>query len=290
MLGRVDQMNQALLDLCHSLPEPLQNRAAMFLMQRSRTALGQGLDFIKLFYSPAWTPVVHICKKEKTLSEQDLNRALQAQTMALLLHLVDDYLVDHQEQISHMMLQLRTQAWSLYEYCLDQLAGDSGPSMALKERLINRYFLGIQNTEPFDSLEAYLETARKQTATWAAAPALLLLKAGKSSAAEKMVDIYENFFLAWRVMDDLQDRHVDDKAGIKAAYYYAAADRDSSLYQWDSQELEKNLAGLLEDQHLFSLLLDRTKDELKKAGMKADAIELHELVEEFSALAMFTRG
>ena len=233
-------LNTYALRSCFRLPVGLQNAAALYFINQSRQSQEGGIDYFANFYGPCWSLLYWL---ETELAGPDLNpeeseAAATAQAMALHLHSFDNHLADRQEKTSHLKLQMRTVAWNTFTESLAKL-GDAVPDGENIIRTeINVYYEAVHNPAPCCNLEEYLELSRRQGATWAIAPMLMALKlTGEPEVARQAKESMEAFLLAYRILDDIQDREEDRAAGKLTAIQLAS--NLDSLRERIIRELER---------------------------------------------------
>ncbi|NJM46012.1 MAG: hypothetical protein HC860_07400 [Alkalinema sp. RU_4_3] len=210
-------LNRQLIPFCQSLPPALQT-GAIFAIQQYFTGfqLGNLQQFFNKFYAPSWTLLGWM--GSEAISAAELEQAIHLQGMAYFLHMLDDHLADGQIPISHLMLQLRTQAWMRFIQGAEQLVLSESCQESLIYGWINRYFSGMQGAEPVDSLAAYCDRFRQQLSTTLVLPMILADRTGYN--ADDVQEAYEAFCIAWRLLDDLRDCQEDALAGELSGIYY----------------------------------------------------------------------
>ncbi len=258
-------LNGSLLALCGELPEPLQGSAAIFLSTAGGTPPGR-FDFIRVFYAPLWTFINHLAPPGDAGQEHRRARAIRGQAMAMLLHLLDDHLVDGDEPADHMLLQLRTFAWNAFDDSVRELAEREDRGSAMVRELIDGYFSAVHAPPRGDSLEIYLRTFRAQIGTWLAVPMLL---AGSKAAGVRTC--LEEFSLAWRILDDVQDLDKDSERAAPTAVYFALSTESRRI--WKDPAMLGNrrelLREALERENVLEGLLGRAREHLKIAAASA---------------------
>jgi hypothetical protein len=211
-------LNHQLIPFCQSLPPALQT-GAIFAIQQHFTGfqLGNLQRFFTKFYAPSWT-LLGWMGNAGAMAATELAQAIHLQGMAYFLHMLDDHLADGQIPVSHLMLQLRTQAWMRFIQGAEQLVPSENDRASLIHDWINRYFSGVHGLEPLDSLAGYCEQFRQQLSTTLVLPMILADRTGHDAAAVR--EAYEAFCIAWRLLDDLRDCQDDAMAGERSGVYY----------------------------------------------------------------------
>jgi hypothetical protein len=221
----LDRLNHQLIPFCKSLPPALQT-GAIFAIQQHFTGfqLGNLQRFFTKFYAPSWTLLGWMGRSEgdvptrQGLTAAELERAINLQGMAYFLHMLDDHLNDGQIPVSHLLLQLRTQAWMQFTQGAEALVSSPLAQDSLIYCWINRYFNGVHGNDPIDNLADYCERFRQQLSTTLVLPMIVADRTGHDSAAVQTA--YEAFCIAWRLLDDLRDCQDDVLAGEPSGVYY----------------------------------------------------------------------
>jgi hypothetical protein len=210
-------LNRQLVPFCQSLPSALQT-GAIFAIQQHFTGfqLGNLQRFFTKFYAPSWTLLGWM--GDGAMAAAELEQAIHLQGMAYFLHMLDDHLADGQIPVSHLMLQLRTQAWMRFTQGAEQLVPEEAERESLIYGWINRYFSGVHGPDSVDSLAAYCEQFRQQLSTTLVLPMILADRTGHHAA--DVQEAYEAFCIAWRLLDDLRDCQDDALAGEMSGVYY----------------------------------------------------------------------
>jgi hypothetical protein len=289
------KLNEELIGLCSALPASLQNQAMLFLFKYSGFSPDQPFDFFKLFYVPTWSFIHWFEIYYPSLNDHQIQNAIRAQAMAMFLHLLDDHLVDGQNNTDNLMLQLRTEAWMRYKNALTSLSSlvkNDGDTLILE--MINRYFSGIHQPPSPENLEDFLTISRKQVATWIIAPLLLLKKSGETeNTLQDLQKAFEAYFLAWRILDDVQDFTSDLRNGEKSSFFYILPEEQQM--HWfnckgiDADDLQgipsyKVLSEYIKDNDLFYILIKRVCTELTTASKLCLKHGWNEIAEQYSAM------
>jgi hypothetical protein len=210
-------LNRQLIPFCQSLPSALQT-GAIFAIQQHFTGfqLGNLQRFFTKFYAPSWTLLGWM--GHGVIAGAELEQAIHLQGMAYFLHMLDDHLADGQIPVSHLMLQLRTQAWMRFTQGAEQLVPEEAERESLIYGWINRYFSGVHGPDTVDSLAAYCEQFRQQLSTTLVLPMIVADRTNHN--ANDVQEAYEAFCIAWRLLDDLRDCQDDALSGERSAVYY----------------------------------------------------------------------
>jgi hypothetical protein len=281
-------LNRQLIPFCQSLPPALQT-GAIFAIQQHFTGfqLGNLQRFFTKFYAPSWTLLGWM--GHGAIAAAELEQAIHLQGMAYFLHMLDDHLNDGQIPVSHLMLQLRTQAWMRFIQGAEQLV----PSQKGRESLIycwiNRYFSGVHGPDAVDSLAAYCERFRQQLSTTLVLPMIVADRTFHS--ATDVQEAYEAFCIAWRLLDDLRDCQDDALAGEMSAVYYLLPLEQRQVWQ-GCQGLEPNsvawqgLAQYLEGEKVLQAIAREILAWLAMAQSAASRANLRGYAEELRQLAV----
>lgn len=272
-----NSMNTELLHLCKKLSKPLQNSAALFLLQYNPTK-NAFFDFMSLFYPPSYTTIywtLHYNTPTKSISEN----SLRAMTMALFLHLLDDHISDGDIKADHLHLQLRTESWNTFMESCKSLAEPIPNGKEIIQEYIDEYFSNIYNPPEIQTIEEYENLFPKQIATWRLVVNLLAQILSTENTAIVLDKIYSSFGIAWRLLDDLQDWEKGCMEKQKTAVYYTLLYEKRSL--WESGEKEQ----ILEFKDVFEKeLIYRIKTELEKSRGLAKELGWESFAMEFESM------
>jgi len=274
--GLRQQLNQILFRVAADLPEPLAAEACVVL----RNYPGGDGDFYKLFYVPIWSFLhwVPAAVSEPTAGDELLLTANTAHAMSLFLHLWDDHLCDQQLPVDLLRLQLRTVAWERYQTAAAQLCRKAGGDPLLPEKHASEYLSSLHHPEPVSDLNGYCRRFIRQVAIWTLVPRLLGEVAGAGAASE-LSRIIESFAIAWRLLDDIQDIHLDLMKDERTAVWIELD--DEGRRKWDDCRVRSVASGELDAETWASLaeavhvsgcltkLLSRIDEELQGAAQIA---------------------
>jgi hypothetical protein len=289
-------LNDKIPALCRSLPLSAQAGAMMFLMEYFRIQVGEPLDFFKDYYPPAWSSIYWMKvapHANESLSDNDLDTALCAQAMAMLLHSLDDHLVDGDIPVTHLTLLVKGQAWLRMNDCIERFCAEIPGGTGITRTLLDDYYSGITEKEAPLSLDRYCGLFRKQMATWTIMPVLIARKiASDEGFISDLRSAYESFGIAWRLLDDIQDLEADLAKGGHGAVY-ACLDCDGRAL-WDSlqhvsgpaaDQTAENIFKKIRDASILETIARRMVSELDHAADLAKKIGLPGLAGEYRTLA-----
>jgi hypothetical protein len=286
------ELNNEVISLCKSLPEPTQTQALFLLLRYFRIPFGQEFSFFMNYYAPAWSIIywlIQACPERKGLKQKDINKAKTAHSMALLLHPFDDHLNDKELPATHLTLLLRSQLWMIMNNALSSLAGavDGGPQIV--EGFFDDYYSSITNLQEILSLDSYCDGFRKQMATGFIAPVLIMKKmSAHEEFTHAVQSAYASFGIAWRLLDDINDIKTDIMNGRQSAIY--ACLPEDVKYQWNKDTEDKSSGGpqIILEYVLKNSIIDKIKEkmsaELKLAAAAADNYNMKGLAAEFRSL------
>jgi hypothetical protein len=291
------RFSNEIVALCRSLPESTQTDSILFLMQYSGANLADGLDFFGNYYPPTWS-VIYWLSHDRTLpterlEEGDVTNAVTAQSMAMLLHSLDDHLADGQVLVSPLTLLLRSQAWTIMNRALHKLAEGISAGETAVSRFIDDYYSGIQEARELESLDSYCDRFRKQMAIGMIAPVLLSVKmTGISDFTSDIEIAYGSFGIAWRLLDDVRDIADDIEKGAHSAIYLCLPEKVRT--HWNSNATRrrptaKDSTNVILNHILEHGLIEKIKEricaELERAASIAGAYNMIGIEREFRALA-----
>ncbi|MET9834749.1 hypothetical protein ABZ078_36925 [Streptomyces sp. NPDC006385] len=286
-------LNGRIPALCARMPTPLRDTALLAL----QIGLCQGsarnvARFYDKYYAPAWTviPCLAAGTTHRHVNGDRVLDALGAQAAAMFLHLLDDHLADGDLPVDHLFLHLRTEAWNEFRACLARLSEDVPGSELIVEPLVERYFTHIHNPPEQEDLSSYEAVFRGQSATWLIAPLLTAALAGHGPERQvSLREMYEEFCLAWRALDDLRDCAADAAAGQPTAIFHLLPPRHRNGWHGvhtdpgADHERTALLNALRAGGYVAGARLIRTH--LSNATALADELQLPSLAEQYRLLA-----
>ncbi|MBN2080499.1 MAG: hypothetical protein JW838_16130 [Spirochaetes bacterium] len=280
-------VNDAITDLCRSLPGSLQAEGMLFFMTYAGIRMGEPLDFFRNYYQPAWS----ILPRLAALAGGEipgLDALRGAHAMAMSLHSLDDHLVDGEVPVSHLALVIRSQMWRRMAEGIDSFATavPGGPETA--RGLIDEYYRDICSERVPGSLVEYCALFRGQMATSLVAPLLLARRVKDDD--DFIADVrgaYESFGIAWRLLDDIQDIGEDAARGTRSAVYVSLDNPGRGL--WDDtsrgEDGTMRLCGIIENSRVIENLAGHIVAELGSAAERMERRGMNAMADEFRALA-----
>lgn len=290
------RLNDHVPALCRSLPRSAQAEALMFLMQYAHIQVGDPLGFFRFYYRPAWSVLYWKTAPRHDrliVSDEEIDAMLGGQAMAMLLHSLDDHMVDGDVPVSHVTLLVRGQAWHRMNECINRICAGLPGGIEIARELLGDYYAGIMEKNIPASLDRYCELFRKQMATWVIMPVLAAMKTGGD---EKHVSdlrrAYESFGIAWRLLDDIQDLEADMEKGERSAVYVCLDEKGRT--RWESLTGKKGgalikasgtICSNIRNESILERIAERIIIELHHAADLSDGIDLGGLAHEFRTLA-----
>lgn len=201
------RLDATLLETCASLPAPLRADAEADLR---RYGAGQR-SFIELFHPPTWSFL-----QAPELDDEARALAESVQAHGLFLHLWDDHLCDGQLAPTPARLQLGAAAWRRFEADALALAQHRDQTPGVVGEATARYFAALTGRAAVGELSAYLERFRDEVAIWTLAPRLV--------GGPRLAAVVEDFSVAWRLVDDLQDAREDILSGQRSALWWSCGE------------------------------------------------------------------
>ncbi len=285
-------VNNAITDLCRSLPGSLQAEGMLFFMTYAGIRMGEPLDFFRNYYRPAWSIIPRLAALAGN-EIPGLDALTGAHAMAMSLHSLDDHLVDGEVPVSHLALVIRSQMWRRMAEGIDSFAAavPGGPETA--RGLIDAYYRGICSMEVPVTLDEYCALFREQMATSLVAPLLLARRVRDDDDFTADVrGAYESFGIAWRLLDDIQDIGEDAARGTRSAVRVSLDNPGRDL--WDDISRGEvgtgRLCGIIEESRVIERLAGRVVAELGSAAERMERRGMKEMADEFRALAKPVAG
>lgn len=276
------RLNLSILEQCRAMPESLAGDTAL-LLQKHYTGFAPGNAgrlYTDAFYPSAWTILDWLAKREspkrdrldrgsktslQNIDEPELDRFFQIQAIVMFLHMFDDHLCDGDLPVDPLTLQFRSRLWSELEVLLKEF--NDLETERVSTRLIDEYFRCTHRPPAVASLDEYCARFRGQMATWLIAPTLLALRIGDEEFAAQVARAYEDFGIAWRLLDDLRDCEKDAVARQESAVYFSLT--PAGRVAWSSGH--PSLRAILISENPFTLLLERIHALLEGAAESMSA-------------------
>jgi hypothetical protein len=295
------RFNNEILSFCRSLPESVQTDSMLFLMRYSGLNLGDELDFFANYYPPSWSILYwlnrHGAHPACRFKKRDVTSAIEAQSMAMFLHSLDDHLTDGQLSVSPLSLLLRSQAWTIMNRAFCNLAEGLARGEGAVRRFIAEYYY-IQDSKGLDSLDSYCDRFRGQMGIGMIAPTLLSMKMARRSDFTRDIQIaYGSFGIAWRLLDDIKDIEADIEKGVHSAIYLCLPERVRTY--WNNNAIRtrsaaKDSINAILSHIIENSLVDKIKEriwaELETAASMVEAYGLKGFGREFRCLALPIRN
>lgn len=249
-----DRLGAALVALTDRLPDGPATDGRELLRVYAGTARPD--DFVRLFPVPVWS-VLHWARGEAAEDaagpgpgERTARQCLeQAHALSLLIHLLDDHLLDGQLKVDVLGLHLRSLAWQ----SMDRLARQAARAWVIPESLVtdhfDRYLRAVASPGPVRDLNHYREVFTAQAAIWLVAPRLLE-EAGRAGPGPS--GYVRDFVVAWRLIDDVEDAAEDAAVGTRSALWWALDGRGRET--WDAYGRESRAGGPAEERSWRSLV------------------------------------
>ncbi|NEW06838.1 hypothetical protein GK047_12535 [Paenibacillus sp. SYP-B3998] len=221
-------MQDALMETMHALPGALFQEAQTLLDRYA----GQPGDFYRLFYVPVWS-FLHVVPATLNVHHPSafVDSAVTAHALSLFLHLWDDHLSDGQLKPDVLRLHMRTLAWQRFEHHCRLLCRHAGTDELLVEQSVADYLQAVHTRPKLDGLEAYEEQFLQEVAIWFIVPRLLAAAFAAPDKAAALTHTLERFCLAWRLVDDVQDIHLDLEEGKRTSVWFLLD--ETGRNRWD---------------------------------------------------------
>lgn len=285
-------LNRRVLAFCDRMPAALRDSALLAVQAHlTRYQACHVATFYDKYYPPAWTVIPFLAGSRSGVAPGQVHDALSAQAAAMFLHLLDDHLTDGDIPVDNLFLQLRTEVWDEFRNALGRLAGWDQEAKRTVESLVDLYFSRIHRPSDRPDLAAYEEVFRGQAATFLIAPLLMAVLAGYDTGQRRLIrSMYEEFCLAWRILDDLRDTTTDAAADRATAVFHLLPPEDRAVWHevaLDPSDGERRDA-LLEVLRCaaYPAAAQAIHTHLATAAHAADELDLPGLGEQYRALAL----
>jgi len=264
------ELNLAMFKSIKQLPLSLQETVTLFLLEYSGIALSPN-EFFQKYPKAVWVILNDLINKYK-YNDTIYKMSVQAQSMSLFIHSLDDHLCDGQIPLDLAKLHLRTTVWNVFEKTCGNLFSELRVEEDLYEENINIYF-SSSFLESVDSLDDYLNRSKRQSTLWQIVPLML----AASEHRQSVQFIIEQFIMAYRIIDDLEDWKADAIAGEKSSIYFACSDGQKGVFSKKNQsdeEYSSLLRQTIDDENIFQSLGQVALECLKTSEERAISIGL----------------
>jgi hypothetical protein len=291
------RMNERVLALCRSLPPFIQTDSLLFLMEYLGVVPGGPLDFFAHYYAPIWSSLYwlnfHLTTGDAPSADRAVVAALTSQSMAMLIHSLDDHLQDGQIPSSPLIIHLRRKAWTLMGAAFKRLAFGIPGGDRIVYDYMEGYTESILDDSKMASLEDYCRRFERQMGIGLIAPVLFATKSsGSRDLASAMEKALRHFGTAWRLLDDIKDVVTDVECGAHSSVYLSLPREARGL--WDGMKTDLGSARnrnkrIILTRFLESSLMNGLKKrlchELELAASIAEAHGISGLAAEFRSLS-----
>ncbi len=287
-----DWLDRRVPAFCGRMPAAVRDSALLAVQAHlTRYRVCHVAAFYDKYYPPAWTVIPFLAGSRGGVNTGQMHDALSAQAAAMFLHLLDDHLTDGDIPVDNLFLQLRTEVWGEFRDALGRLAGLDQEANRTVDSLVDLYFSRIHRPPDRPDLTAYEEVFRGQSATSLIAPLLIAALAGYDTGQRRLIrSMYEEFCLAWRVLDDLRDAAEDAAADRVTAVFHLLPPEGRRI--WHNVAMEPSegqwsdaLLGVLRCT-AYPAAAHAIHTHLTTAARAADELELHRLGGQYRALAL----
>lgn len=291
------RLNGQVLSLCRSLPRSVQTDSLLFLMEYSGLVPGGALDFFASYYPPIWSSLYwlsrHFTSVESRSARRAVFEALTAQSMAMLVHSLDDHLQDGQIPSSSLTILLRGRAWALMSTAFKRLGGGVPGGDRIVHDYIGDYNCSVPGDPRIASLAEYCHRFERQMGIGLIAPVLMATKMTGSTAFVRAVEkALRCFGIAWRLLDDIKDVLTDLECGTHTSIYLSLPEEIRSC--WDGMKTDLGRVRKRKERIILTHILERDLihrlkrricTELELGASVAEAYGITGLAAEFRSLS-----
>lgn len=289
------ELNNEIISLCRSLPQPTQADAMLFIMRYWGIRFGHELNFCSYYYVPSWSIIywlIQLTPNGIDLEQAVKRYAITAHFMTLFLHALDDHLNDSEIPTTHLSLLLRSQSWMIMNNALYSLGNGVDGGHKIVQGFIDDYYSSITSSKKVESLDSYCDLFRKQIATWLIVPTLITKKLTSDVRfTDAIQNAYSSFTIAWRLLDDIQDIEGDMMKGVHSSIYICLSKDMRNRWDKDGGEEKNKHRGCTEailnhisENKVIDRLTDRICSELESAASIADCWDISGLANEYRSL------
>lgn len=285
-------LNRRVPAFCDRMPAALRDSALLAVQAHvTRYRACHVAAFYDKYYPPAWTVIPFLASSRGGVDPGQVHDALGAQAAAMFLHLLDNHLTDGDIPVDNLFLQLRTEVWGEFRDTLGRLAGSDQEAKRTVESLVDLYFSRIHRHPDRPDLAAYKEVFRGQAATSLIAPLLIAARTGYDTGQRRLIrSMYEEFCLAWRILDDLRDAVTDAAADRATAVFHLLPPESRSVWHdvaLDPSDGERRdaLLGVLRCA-AYPAATQAIHTHLTTAAHAADELDLPGLGSQYRALTL----
>jgi geranylgeranyl pyrophosphate synthase len=277
-------INQQFMKSLKKMPEVLINPAVTYLM-RYAIDVKDPMNFFHYFYSTSWSIIPSIIN---TFPLKEAGRILYeeaaaGQAMAMMLHVLDNHLVDSQEKTTHLLLQIRSTAWNRFEESLHFFSKDIVNGDKHVQNVLNNYFTNVEYRKQPESLDEYLEFTILEGGTWILLPFLISLKLqSNKEIAKNVLNIQNSFIKAFRILDDIQDTFEDAQKSKVTSVTLMLPENKLPLWssckgisECDSSQFN-DLLEFINDSGIYRTLVQKIQIEIDIGINIAQEIGLHD--------------
>jgi len=202
--------------ICRLMPANMRDKT-MLAIQKHLTGFGLGqVRFFDKFQPPCWTLLYWMHPTKVFDSSRALEPYMRTQALAMFIHVLDDHLCDGQIPVDPLFLHLRTVVWRAFaEDAVEALGVDPEEF----EGHAGRYVSSTQTTSRATDYYDYVQRFRDEVAIGLVAPLALASHVGMRPVP--VLEMFEVFATACRLIDDLRDSQEDAAAGRKTAVDFA---------------------------------------------------------------------
>lgn len=289
------RFNNEILSLCKTLPKTVQTEAFLFFSRYSGLSLGKDYDFFGNFYKPTWSIIFWLIESNSNhnrFTENDIQYAITAHSMAMSLHSLDDHLCDNELPVTHLALLLRSQAWVRMNNAIDSLVQSLTSCSKLVETYLAEYYSAVCSSSKIDSLNDYCAQFKKQMGTGMIVPVIVTkLITDHEAFSHDISSAFLSFGVAWRLLDDIKDFQLDLMEGNHSAVYLSLPKKIRKLWDFPNKNISKFKNRYVNDiydyiikNHIIYEIEKLICSELESAVLFADYHNISGLADDFRSL------
>lgn len=222
-------LNSLILENLRSSDPVFQEKLQIWYLRYNRSSV----DLIRRFPPPLWIWLGSLIRESGEFNEQNRPFA-EIHVLTLFLHSLDDHIIDGQIQRSTEAMWIRNSLRQRIQELIDLLMRRNPTTgfTTCPHRLLHTYEEALAGKFPAYDLKSYLNRFRKEMSIWKISPCLLETEiSGRQERDSPLVAFLEEFSVAYRMVDDLEDTLKDSREGVRSSVYYELGPETREIWE-----------------------------------------------------------